>query len=220
MENKMKKIISMILAISLVLVFGLALVSCKDKEEEKTIYDLASELNPTRVVTLAEYTDASGEKLIGEYDMQRNGGDYIFTFSYDRYRTAEEAIAEGIADPIKTVEGAVYCQGGKYSGDAVVWGASPVATEIKLNLKEEYLTSPTVSDDGRVLTASLTKENAVNALGTSLSAAGNIDIKVESNGTYLTNITVTCTTESGAALVIRTSYSYNALTLVFPDAEG
>ena len=213
----MKKILCLILALTLCLGCVIGLASCSE-EEERDIYDLAAELNPTRTTTFIEYTTSAGEKLNGEYVLEVSGEDSIFTYTYDRYRTAEEAVAENNDNPIKTVEGAVYCKDGKYSSDGVVWGSSPVATEIKFNLDKSKLTDVSISADGKTLTATLTKEQSIAILGTDLAAVDYVDLTVTSNGTYLTGVVVACTTESGAEVTVRTSYSYNKLTLEFPEA--
>ena len=213
----MKKSLSLILVLTLCIGCVFAMAAC-GKEEQKSIYDLAAELAPTKTVTFVDYKAANGDELGGEYILECDGDDSIFTYTYDRYRTAEEAIADGVAEPIKTFTGAVYCKDGKYSGDGVNWGSSPVATEIKLNLVADKLTGAVISEDGKTLTATLTAENAVAVLGTDLAAEGELAITVTSNGTYLTGITVLCTTKLGAKVRISTSYSYNKLMLVFPES--
>ena len=212
----MKKSLCLILALALCLGSVVALASCS--EEERDIYDLAADINPTKTTTFVSYVTASGEELEGEYVLECDGDDSIFTFTYDRYRTTAEAIEDNSSDPIKTVTGTVYCQDGKYSDDGVNWGSSPVATEISFKLEADKLTDAQISADGKTLTAALTAENAKSVLGTDLSADGNLSLTVTSNGTYITGVEVTCTTASGATVVVRTSYSYNKLTLEFPES--
>lgn len=212
----MKKLLCLILTLALFAGSAFALASCKEKE--KDIYDLASELNATKTVTFVEYKTASGDELNGEYVMEVSGSNSKFTYSYDRYRTADELIADNTNERIKTITGAVYCKDGKYSGDGVVWGSSPVATDLKFNITAENLVNATVSEDGHELVAEITPEKAEATLGVALDAEGNISLTVTSNGTYLTGVTISCTTKSGASMTIRTSYSYNALTIDFPVA--
>lgn len=213
----MKKSLCLIIALTLCLGCVMCLASCSE-EPVRDIYAIAADLNPTRTTTFVEYTTKDGEKLNGEYVLEVEGGDSIFTYTYERFRTADEAIADGSSEPIKTIEGAVYCKDGKYSSDGVVWGSSPVPTEIKFNLDKSKLSDINLSADGRTLTAVLTKEAAVDVLGTDLSAEDYLILTVTSNGTYLTGVTVICTTESGAEVTVRTSYSYNKITLEFPEA--
>lgn len=212
----MKKTLSLILVLALCLGCVFAMASCG--EEERDIYDLAADINPTKTVTFVDYKAANGDELEGEYVLECDGADSIFTYTYDRYRTTEEAIADNSSEPIKTISGVVYCKDGKYSEDGVAWGSSPVATEISFNLAADKLTDAQISEDGKTLTATLTSENAKAVLGTDLSADGTLSIKVTSNGTYITGVEVSCTTALGATVLVRTSYSYNKLTLEFPES--
>ena len=216
----MKKIISLILVCLSVFGCAGALASCTGNNTPE-IYSIASSVSATRTVTYVEYTTASGEELNGEYIMDVEGNNSIFTYKYDRYRTTEEALTEGTADRIKHVEGALYYKDGKYSVNGEAWdAANPVAIEIKLNLDEELLNNTYVSKDGRTLTATLSPENAAKVLGTDLNAEGDISIEVLTNGTYLTSVNVFCNTVSGAEVVIRTSYSYNRIELDFPEIDA
>lgn len=214
MEKIMKRILCLILALTLCLGTALALTSCKD--EGSDVFALAKELDPTKVVSFVEYTTASGDKLGGEFVMETDEGDAIFTYAYKRYRTTDEMIAEDTAERIKEITGTVYRKDGKYSEDGKTWGSSPVPSELKIDLNRDKLSNVVLSEDGNELTAEITAENIEAILGTKLEIEGNATLIATSNGTYLTGITVSCTTKSGSALVIRTSYSYNEISLVFP----
>lgn len=211
----MKKILCLILTLCMCFGAVAALSSCGE-EEVTDLFTYAAKLQPTRTTTFATYKIGADE-LSGTYVMEISGNNSIFTYEYDRYRTAEEAVEDNDPSPIKTISGKVYCKDGTYSDDGVIWGSSPVATEIKLKLERELLTNVVLSEDGNSLTAEITPENAKTVLGTDLNADGNIAITATANGTYLTGITVSCTTVQGAAVRIETSYSYNALELVFPE---
>ena len=211
----MKKTLSLILVLALGLAMTLSLASCKINKK-KDIYEQAAELAPTTVTTLVEYTTKSGDKLEGEYVLQSEGEDSIFTYTFDRYRTSAEAIEDGKSDTIKTVSGVIYYQYGEYSMDGEDWNTAPVPANIKLNLVASKLTGAVITADGKTLTATVAPENAASVLGSDLSCDGAISIKVVSNGTYITALTITCTTKEGAELFIRTSYSYNKIELEFP----
>ena len=90
--------------------------------------------------------------------------------------------------------------------------------DIKLNIKEEYLKNIQFNEDGTVLTANVTPENAVEVLGTDIRAVDDITLVVETNGVNLTLVTISCTTSIGD-LAIRTSYTYNAQDL-FPESDA
>ena len=222
----MKKIICTLLALVMLLSCLAVMTSCKkdkgDDSETPLIYDIIKNSDPTKIVTDVTYTDSLGEDLGGFYEMEIDGEDSIFTFTYRRYRTPEEGAAEGNTDPVKELSGKVYYKDHLYyASEGSSWNSSAATgSDLKLDIQESYLTDATVSEDGTTLTATLTSANAISALGTDLSVAegGVINITVTTNGTNLTGILLTCTTGSGAEVVIRTSYSYNPITLVFPEA--
>ena len=217
----MKRIISLILALSCIFALATSLVSCGGTTSARDIYAVARESEPTKIVTDVYYQDDNKQKLNGHYVMQIEGNNSIFEYEYNRYRTIEEGVTDGSYDRIKTVSGVVYFKDGKYSTDGEAWDSEAVtALDIKFDLKAEYLTGATVSADGTVLTATVTPENAKKVIGTDLSVGENenVYIEVKTNGTNLTFITLTCNTAAGASLKIITSYSYNKLTLEFPEA--
>ena len=216
MEKIMKRILCLILAATLCIGAALTLGSCGGSD--KDIFDLAKELNPTKTVTFVEYKTASGDDLGGEFVLEKDGSDAIFTYLYKKYRTSDELIADNTNERIKEFSGTVYCKDGKYSEDGKTWGSSPVPFELKFDLNKDNLTNVSITDDGKTLSAEIAADKVEAVLGTALSAEGAISLVAVSNGTYLTGITVSCTTSSGAQLVIRTSYSYNELSLVFPEA--
>ena len=225
----MKKILSLLLVFALVFTLALTLVSCKKDDESdsndnsnkdqtpKTIYELFADMKPTETVTYVTYKYGE-DTLEGYYDMQINGQDSVFEFYYDKYRTSTEAIEDGDPGKIKRVTGAVYSKDGKFSGDGVVWGSSPVATEIKLTMKQDLFDVAVVSKDGLTLTARVSAANSKAVFGTALAAdSDGITMILTSNGTYITGLTVSYKTVSGAEVKMETSYSYNVLTLVFPE---
>lgn len=219
----MKKTLSLLLALALMLACVLTLVSCKDEEEAPgpDIYALAASCNPTKTVTLVDYVTADGTTLSGDYIMEVEGNNSIFTFSYERLRTVEDGAVDGSHERVKTVEGTIYYKDGKFSTDGDTWESeAPSPSSVKFDLKAEYLTSVNINENGTALTAELTPENAVNVLGTNLGAKGNLKITVETNGVSLSRVIITCTTVDGASVTVNTTYTYNSISLTFPgDAE-
>ena len=227
----MKKLLSLLLTVTLVFTLAFTLVSCSKDDSSnddggndnagvnntpKDIYELFESKKPTRTVTHVVYKIGE-DKLEGIYDMKTEGKNSIFTFQYDKYRTSSEAIEDNDSSKIKTVEGAVYCKDGKYSGDGVVWGSSPVATDITLTLKKDLFDASVVSTDGLTLTAVVSTEKSAQVFGTALEAnSDGITLILKSNGTYVTNLSISYVTATGAIVTIDTSYSYNAISLEFP----
>ena len=219
---KMKRILGLILVLALALSCVFVFAACKKDEAEptnmKTIYDLVASANPTKTVTLTDYV--KGETTYeGEFIMSVEGNNSIFEFSYERPRTIEEGAADGTTNPVKTVEGVIYFKDGKFSEDGDKWTAeAPATTLFTFDLKAEYLTGAAITNDGKTLTAEMTAENAIKVLGTDLKPQGTVKLTVESNGVSLTKVVLEYTTVDGASVKIDTSYSYNNITLVFPEA--
>lgn len=223
---KMKRILGLILVLALALSSVFVFAACKKDEAEptntKTIYDLVASANPTKTVTLTDYV--KGETTYeGEFIMSVEGNNSIFEFNYQRPKTIEEGAAEeeidGKYNPIKEVSGVIYFKDGKFSEDGDKWTAeAPATTLFTFDLKAEYLTGAAITNDGKTLTAEMTAENAIKVLGTDLKPQGTVKLTVESNGVSLTKVVLEYTTVDGASVVINTSYTYNNITLVFPEA--
>ena len=219
-----------ILCLMLVLSFAFALASCNnggddDKTPEtdtaaKTLEEIVADSTPTKVKTYVDfvYPDKSplAEYAIGgEYVLEVEGSDAIFTYSYTRL--AE--LGEG-DDMIVSEEGTVYYKDGKFSADGETFGAGVATpTDGKFNLVRSAFKSYTKSEDGKTLSAIATADNMRSVLGVDLEAEGDVTVIVTTNGVYLTKVTMTYMKADGAKVVIETSYTYNPLDLVFPGEE-
>lgn len=218
----MKKTLSVLLVLVLALGCVFALASCKKDSE---IFGLAAAANPTKTVTLVTYVNGKDE-LHGDYTMEVQGNNSIFTFVYDRYRTIEDGAADYsdtdvLPERIKTIEGVIYYKDGKFSFDGDEWESeTPTASSIKFDLKPEYLTGVSVNDNDTVLEAELTPENAVKVLGVDLGANGNAKIVVCTNGVSLSKVDITYTTKDGASVTISTTYTYNDIQLDFSALDA
>ena len=216
---KMKRIFGLILVLALAVSCVFAFASCKKEEAStKSIYDLVASAAPTKTVTLTDFVKGN-VTYQGEFIMSVEGNNSIFEFSYERPRTIPEGAIEETSNPIKTVEGVIYFKDGKFSEDGDQWTAeAPSTTIFSFDLKAEYLTGATTSDDGNTLTAEMTPENAVKVLGTDLQPQGNVKITVKTNGVSLSKVVLQYVTADGASVTIDTSYTYNNVVLVFPEA--
>lgn len=186
------------------------------EENNVALYEIANNSKPTKVTTEVSYVTTAGDALSGYYVTTIDGNDTIFEYSYDRLYTPAESIEEGTSERIKTVEGVIYYHDGVYSGDQEDWkpGAG-TAMELKFNLNASDLKDAVLNSDGTILTAKISPENAFKVIGTDISATGDINITVETNGVNLTMITISCNTAAGS-MTIRTSYTYNVQDL-FPE---
>lgn len=210
----MKKTLSLLLALLMLVSCVLAMVSCK----KSAIYELAANSAPTVIVTAVDYIDADGTQLIGDYTMSIEGDNSIFEFLYQRYRLPEDGVADDTYEMIKEKKGTIYYKDGAYSTDGDEYEAeAPTAIQLRFNLDKDYLKDVSISEDDTVLTAKISPENAKHVLGTDLKAEGDISITVKTNGVNLTMVFVECVAVNGATVSVRTSYSYNSVNLEFPD---
>ena len=217
----MKKILALLLAVCCIF----AVASCKDDSSEpagataeqvSAIANVINSSNPTSIVTITEY--AYGEdvyKGMFETKIDKNPEKSVFTFSYARPARVEDASESNTV----TVAGTVYYNKGQVSvndGDSWVAAGSGYV-ELDISLEASKLKSYTVSEDGGTLTATATAENAKRILGTTVSAEGDVTIVITTNSVYLYNVRVTYTAkDTGASVVIDTSYDYRVNTLEFP----
>ncbi len=224
--SKTKKIIILVAAIvvlvGVALTLTLILLPKDDTPEARDIYTIANESTATSVTTQIDYTTAEGDSLDGWFAMQSEGNNAIITYEFSRLQTVEEAAANGLGRIVRE-EGKYYYIDGIYykSGEGTPWIGAPDDTEYKFNLDPAKLINPSVSNDGKMLVATMTPENCQEMFGFDIDAKDELVISVETNGTNLTRLEISCTTVSGAAVYIRSSYSYNTeLDLDFSEIIG
>lgn len=211
----MKKTLGLILAIVLVLGCVFSLASCKKKS---AIYGLVTSATPTKTVTLTDFVTKDGTTYEGEFIMTVEGNNSIFNFNYERPQTVEEGAEDGILETTKKVSGTIYFKDGKFSEDGDKWTSeAPTSSTFKFDLKPEYLSGVSTNKEDTELTAEMTPENAIKVLGTDLKSAGNVKLTVKTNGVNLTKVVIEYTTADGASVRIDTTYTYNKVTLEFPE---
>ena len=223
----MKKILCLLL--TLVLSFGL--VSCnlfggKDSDDGNdtnanqvsavdTIANTVNTSSPTQIVTKVDYTAKGESTITSSYTTERDAktGAEKFEYHIVRYATVEEMLPSGLKEikgtVTKNADGSIIAS----TGDA--WSAVDAVGYLaeKLNLKESYLKSFESSDNGNDLTAYVTAANSERVFGVTIAADGDIKVVIDTNGTYLYNVTVTYVTKSGATVSIVTSYDYAVIDL-------
>ncbi len=179
------------------------------------IYEIFAVSKPTRTTTEVSYVTTDGLSLSGFYVTSVEGNNTIFDYEYQRLAYPSESLDNG--ERVKTVKGVINYKDGVYtSGEGGEWvPGTGTAFDLKLNLDKKLLNDVVISEDGTMLTANVTPENAVNVIGTNLNANGNISLTVKTNGVNLTAVEIGCTTDN-ATIAIRTSYTYNVQNL-FPE---
>ena len=224
--SKSKKIIILVAALVVLVGVGLTLLFIFLPKGEDTgardIYTIANESNATSVTTQIDFTTAEGESLDGWFAMQSEGNNAIIDYEFSWLQTVEEAAENGLGR-IVTEEGKYYYIDGIYykSGEGTPWIGAPDETEYKFELDQTKLINPTVSQDGKTLVATMTPTNCVEMFGFDINAKGDLVLVIETNGTNLTRLEISCTTVSDAKVYIRNSYSYNTeLNLDFSEIIG
>ena len=216
---KMKRTLGLLLVLVLALGCVFSLASCK---KESGIYGLVASASPTKTVTITSFTE-NGKTYEGYFTMEVEGNNSKFEFIYTRPSTVEEGAADVEAgkqpSTTRTLEGVIYYKDGMFSTDGDEWTVgSPTGIDFKFDLRPEFLTGVSVNKEDTELVAQITPDNVVKVLGVELNQSGNVKITVRTNGVNLAKIVLEYTTESGAAVRIDTSYTYNPITIDFPEA--
>lgn len=171
------------------------------------------ESSPTKIVTQFERVGDLG--VSGTFIIEKQGEDLIFTYSYQT--PADPMVSD---EAMVTVEGKVYYKDGRFSEDGKTWTAgTPAVWSVYLDLERRYLIDPKINPDGTVLSAEISAEDAKAAFGTDLNADGNLSIQIRIDRQRVNYFDITCTTDSGATVNVRTSYTYQSIELDFPSAE-
>ena len=189
-----------------------------------TIYEIANNSTATAVTTKIAYAGADGgEDFDGWYVAKRDGNNMIVEYEYNRFRTVEESVADGNTDRIVEEKGVAYYFNGKYynGGDDTVtpWVDLPLDIKFSFNISQDKLTNIKTPDINS-LKAEMTAEACREMFGIDISAEGPIALTIITNGIQLTEVEISYTTDSGASVTIRTTYSYNDLTLDFTPITG
>lgn len=187
-------------------------------EPQDVLSVAAKDIAPTTIVSLTTYTgkDYFGDDFLlsGSFTQVANGNNSILDFKYDRFATIEEAADSHIV----TVEGAIAVKDGqtKTLGDSLDWTAVIPSLQqmgaLKLN-KETLPADYTLSSDEKVLTVSLTQDEALAVIGVVIESQGEITLTAESNGKNLSGIVISYVAASGANVRIATSYTYGTQNL-------
>ena len=218
----MKRFACMLLAV--VLIFGamLSLASCQETEQD--IYTIANTSNATAVNTIISYTAKNGDSLPGWCVMKSEGNNAIIEYDFYRYQYPSESAVDGeVAERIVHSSGKTYYYEGKYydEDEYVAWVGAPSSATFKFALDASKLTTPAVSLDGKTLTARMTADACLEMFGFNLKAnEDGVLLVLNTNGTYLTDIALSCESVSGAKISLVSSYTYNKLALDFSPITG
>jgi hypothetical protein len=207
----MKKIVCLILALCCVLSFA-ACSNTETTDPEQAFFDVIAASNPTKITTLTSYNiEGEKEPFVGSYDTKIEEDGFVFEYSYMRYARVGDVEKENVVvdGNIATVSGVVYYANGKYSTDNENWSAeAPAVTsnQFKLNIAKENLGEYKFNDAKTTLSTTVTAEQLAALLGVTLTANSDIALSISTNGSYLTLISISYTTDN-ATVKIETSYS-------------
>ncbi len=230
----MKKIICLILALATMFIF----VSCGECEthidENKdgvcdeceatvevpgaAIFAMAAESDPTTVATIVSVTRGD-VSLISSYTTKIYSSE-SFEHDYTTRRPAglmddsDSAVIEKTAKIVYESGAYTYSElvDGSYTAPVAVTEAPTVEyLYVKNNITAENITSFTIDKSGKIMTATLTKEQCETVFGVSVDAT-EITLTITTNGVRLANVDLKYTRTDGTIVTSKTSYSYAPLT--------
>ena len=160
----MKKIVTLLLLLACVI--SLASCALVDGTGAKDIFLLlrSSEM-PSRIVTDITYNEKDdGNTYVGHYVTEGVGQDAVMTYEYTRPARLDEAAESETV----TVKGTLRYKDGKVGeGDTYVTEALVLSGDA-FTITRDLLSDVSLSEDGRMLTATIAAENIKKVLGTDL----------------------------------------------------
>ena len=185
----MKKIIAMLLAVTLIFSGIFVLSACGDEtctehidensdnkcdncdadltppptvDEALVAFVTAMEATKPATLSVTVTTKFGSEDLVSTYNTVYSSKDASFTVTYCVQSVNSSLEGEDIIEK----EGTITCKAdGTYSDNGSFAGSNPSATGVKANLTSEKLTDYTVSADGDTLTATVKAADSLDILG-------------------------------------------------------
>lgn len=230
----MKKIICLILALATMFIF----VSCGECEthvdENKdricdecgaavelpgdAIFAMAKDADPTMISTIVAVTRGdvsytsnyitsvySAEDFVHEYTTQRPAGLDDDTDKAYVETTAKVTYKSGVYTYSELVDGAYT--------EPVVMNEAPVVEYLYVTNKinSTNVTNFTIDKSGKIMKATLTKEQCEAIFGITVNTDGDIALTITTNGVRLANVSLIYTRTDGTIITSETSYSYAPL---------
>ena len=218
MGTKMKKIISLLLAI----ICMFALFSCGEESPVDAFTKIVSSSEPTKIITLTSYNDGDNV-LLGSYETQVYGSDFMMVYNYESYQIP--APGANPDEYIVSREGKIYYHEGLYSTDeGQTWTTgtpSESSMQVKFDLGAVNLKDYKISKDKKTLDITVSAEEAEKILGIKVSATEDgVQIQVVHDGKNLRQIRVSYSTENATLVSLETSYSYSEVTSPFANGDA
>jgi len=189
--------------------------SDKDFVDDKTEVDLSREQiffsavnnsQPNLIVTKTAVTNSALEATAtGFYRTEINGENYVFSYKYDKFNKIGEGTSQISTVGPHTIE---YTDGHYFlDGTEVYARPNPEVLNVDLNLNKNLLGNYVISVDGDRLDTKVSAANAEKILGVKISATGDVQITVQTDGTHLWMVSVSYT-DNQTKVTIDTSYTY------------
>lgn len=201
----MKKIICLLLVVACA-AFMFACGS-DDAFSEKEFFGMIEESEPTGITVKTRTTRPNGVSYDGYYKTTITEDGFVFDYEYQQ---RNEQFVEGESS-VETVTGQVTYQDGRYivDGESVAAAPNVAYMNIKLDITADNVGDYKASKDQKSITSTISKDNVKAIFGADIDA-NEAELKVTTNGTYLTKVDLTYTTADGSAVYIEIGYVYVA----------
>ena len=199
----MKKIICLLLVVAC----GAFLFACGADFSESDYFEMIQESEPTGITTKTYHTRPNGISYEGYYKTVITADGFVFDYEYQQ---RNEQFVEGESS-VETVTGQVTYQDGRYivDGESVAAAPNVAYMNIKLDITADNVGDYKASKDQKSITSTISKDNVKAIFGADIDA-NEAELKVTTNGTYLTKVDLTYTTADGSAVYIEIGYVYVA----------
>lgn len=172
-----------------------------DTYKDQAFFAMIQNSNPNVITTRTTVNNSKLGEAYGFYRTTIFGADdYSFYYEYDKFNEI------GAKDRIEHVgPSTIYYKDGAFSSD----GEHPDSDVLnaKLDVNRQYLGNYKLSGDGTSLETKITAANAEKVFGVKIAATSSVKLVIETNGTYLSKITVEYT-NNDSSVYIETSYTY------------
>ena len=209
MKNfKFFKLVLLVISIALSMAF---ITSCgggsdddDNKPQGKDGIDLFNEAilatNPDEITGTVVMTASFGTMTMEYVATLEDDGSFILEYSYDRFNSYGEG---GTSDTATKVTGTVTYENGTYRGDTDAAKIPTNAVASKINLKSDKI-SAKVSNDGKVLAATVKAADTLDVLG--VEYASDVTISLTMQNAKIASLTLTYTYE-GANVTVLCNYN-------------
>jgi|GEM_PF-6982295 len=172
-----------------------------DTYKDQAFFAMIQNSNPNVITTRTTVNNSKLGEAYGFYKTTIFGADdYSFYYEYDKFNEI------GAKDRIEHVGPfTIYYKDGEYSSDAEHPDSDVL--NAKLSIERQYLGTYKLSSDGTSLETKITAANAEKIFGIKIAATSSVKLVIETNGTYLSKISVEYTNNNDS-VYIETSYTY------------